>query len=605
MYFEIFKKGKLIKRGTETLDSPSWDNELMYVPSMKVTLPAYYNEYISGREEFRLFINDKCFWGIITGITLNKDDETLELNVDHAITEWTYRQISVNNAVKDKNINIIFKGSEIDRYGDITISANPFNIFLEEIGSFTPEQFIQRAGAVAWKSSGAKLEISVNASALENRAGSYDVSFSSGNASVTVKATVKESKEEKTQDGYTLSASSFSITTDDVGGLSSADYINRANATVTPSATITVDHSAVVATAGMYDVVFSISYVSGGETRQLSVTVSAIVTGEGSEPSVADDIADILSDTNFAYPGWTLNFSAKAEATTIDYVYSRQNKLDALTKTMELTPDLFWRVGFSRNKVVDISEFGKKKPYTISLKPTGKTNIHIITEPEVEYDFENVVNLATVYSEKSDSGMSSMTLREVYMNPSLQINGFPIVILRNNVNNERNYKMYTTQYPKLAPNNQLEYAILDEESIAMEAGELIEGTYAFNDLSPFTVDDNDGTTKQVTDADRKKAAQTAYHAAIKKLKSSRRRVKFRLEVEQLPVDLQVGDRVRFLYDNRLYMIEACTSYIKEIMSVDDWFYITSISYNFNEDESETNEIVLEKYLHIDRETDNQ
>ena len=31
----------------------------------------------------------------------------------------------------------------------------------------------------------------------------------------------------------------------------------------------------------------------------------------------------------------------------IDYVYSRQNKLEALTKTCELTDDIWWRVGFN------------------------------------------------------------------------------------------------------------------------------------------------------------------------------------------------------------------------------------------------------------------
>lgn len=434
MYFEIYKYDKLIKRGDEILGGLSWDNELMYTPSLNISLPITYHEYLSGREEMKVFVNDKCFWGVVVGLTENKDDETIDVDLEHVLTEWSYRQISVNNAIKNKAVNVVYK------------------------------------------------------------------------------------EEDKTK----------------------------------------------------------------------------------SNPTVQDQLDDIYDDTNFAYPGWRLNMSTKAKNTTIDYVYSRQTKLEALDKTMENTADLFYRVRFVNEKVLDISEMGQKKQYIISKKPSGVNNISIITEPTVEYEFGDVVNLASVYSEKSDSGMSSMTLREVYEDTSSQISGFPCVILRENVNNERNYQKYITQFPILAPNNALEYAIIDETSVALEGGTVIEGTYAFTDLSPFEIKDSQGKTKEVTNADRKRAAKTAYDAAVRKLKQARRRVKITVTTEKLPTDIAPGDRVRFIYDNSIYMLEACSNYMKKILSYDDWFYVSHISYDI-EGDTETDEITLEKYLHVDRE----
>lgn len=437
MYFEIYKKGELVKRGNEILGDLDWSNELMYVPSTSIDLPITYREFITGREEVKIYVNDKCFFGIVVGIEENKPTESMKVELEHVIREWSYRQISVNNAIKAKTINVIYQEEE----------------------------------------------------------------------------------------------------------------------------------------------------------------------GEG-DPTVSDQLAHIYSDKNFAYPGWVLNMSDKAKGTKIDYVYSRQHKLDALTKTVELTPDLFWRVRFIQDRVVDIGELGEKKPYIISTKPSGPTNIRIIEEPVIKHEFDKVINLATVYSEKSDSGMSSMTLREVYDNPTLQLPGFPVVILRENVNNERDYTHYVTQYPVLAPNNELEYAVLDEESIAIEGGVVIEGTYAFNDLSPFTVEDeNSGSdgTPTVTDEDRVMAATTAYHAAVRKLKEARRYYSISIKTEELPADLSVGDKVRLLYDNSVLIEGACSNYMKKMLSFDDWFYVTKIDYRIGVGGIETNTITLEKILRIERE----
>lgn len=620
MYFEIYKKGNLIKRGTSILGNLNWSNELMFVPSTDIELPIEYREFFVGREEIKIFTNDKCFWGIVLGIEENKPDETIKLKLEHVVQEWTYRQISVNNAIKDQNINVIFKGSVVGSKGGVNVSANPFDILVTEIPTFTNAKYISRAGAVAWSDAGDAVPITaVDSSKVKRKPGDYNVVFSTANgASVTVKANVKkmDGAKQKTKDGITVTAIAFELTVDEVGTFTKADYIERAYAMAWNSSgedvTIdTVDRSRVEATVGSYNVKFT--------AGDAAVKVKAKVLRSGADvtppdypdsaanvddPSIVDQLEDIYADVNMAYPGWRFNMSSAAEDTVIDYVYSRQNKLEALTKTMELTPDLFWRVRFVDERVIDISAFGDRKEWIVSKKPTGANNIRIIGDPVIKHDFENVINLATVYSEKSDSGMSSMTLREVYNDPTLQIDGFPCVILRSNVNNERDYHRYTTQYPKLASNNELEYAVIDEESVALESGYLIEGTYAFNDLAPFSVEEY-GETKEITDKDRIEAAKTAYHAAVKRLKQARRTFSIDVTVEELPADIAPGDKVRFIYDNELFKVEECSAYMQKILSYDDWFYITKIDYDIDETEAEVDKITLTKFLKIDRETSNE
>ena len=348
------------------------------------------------------------------------------------------------------------------------------------------------------------------------------------------------------------------------------------------------------------------TYTLTAETAQgTSITINLkVVDGSAGystidDPAVVDKLEDIYNDTNFAYPGWDIEFKDDSESHMIDYVYSRQNKLEALTQTMELTDNLWWRVGLWDEKRVEIGEFGEIKPYTLSKKPSGATNIKIIEEPTIDYDFENVVNVATVYSDKSDGGMSSLTLREVYEDVTSQMDGFPVVILHSNANNERDYSKYISQYPQLAPNNELEYAIIDEESVALESGTIIEGTYAFNDYSPFEIE-----SKRISNDKRKKAAETVYRAVVKKLIQARRSHNIKVVTEPIPCDLEVGDKIRFIYDNKIWNLEACSSYWKKILSMDDYFYVTAITYNYDEYGNLTNELTLTKWLKIERETSN-
>lgn len=411
-HFEILDHDKVIKRGNKILNTLSWTNELMTVPETEIVLPIEYKEYLTGRKEVKLFINNKVFHGVTIGMEEDKVSETITVQLLHVIHEWSYRQVSTNLASKNRTVN------------------------------------------------------------------------------------------------------------------------------------------------------------------------------------------DLYSTLDFRYPNWNINYQQDSAQRKIDYVYSRQTKLEALTKTCELTDDLYWRVGFDAGRTLDIGTFGDKKPYTITKLEPSDQNIKILTEPTIRHEYENVINMATVYGEKSDSGMSSMSLREVYNEDGAQIDGFPVVILRNGINNERAYNYI--EFTKLAPNNDIEYSVVDEESIAIEGDIAIEGTFAFNDLAPFNTD-----SKDITDEDRAKASKTAYDATVKRLKQLRRKYFYDLEVTPLPPDVNVGDRIRFIYDNQVLIQDDCSSYLKKVLTIDEWFYIVKIDYNFDANGVEFQAITLSKYLQTEREMNGQ
>ena len=624
MYFEIFKQGNLIIRGKKYIGTLQFDHELNLAPSTTMVLPADWVNIISGREEIKIHLDDgKIFWGIIWNYSpINKVDETITLDIRHVVTEWQYRQISVNHAQSNKELNIVYKGdkTETDVDNEESITASDFTIIAKKIDKMTLADWIAKAHAQAWSTAnGEKVAItSVDTSKFEKedddgkkvyKEGTYKVKFSTAKGTtVSVDCEVVQSVDYKTAKTHsdktnreTISARPFSVYVDEGFTASIVKKKVKAKAWVYRHKDQKVEVTSITTTfkneVGTYT-------VTASTARGTSITVRVTVEdgqdySNVDDPSVIDKLQDIYNDTNFAYPGWNIEWRDGAENRVIDYVYSRQNKLEALTATVELTDDLWWRVGFWNEKKIQIGKFGNLKPYIISKKKSGATNIRMIQEPTIEPDLENVVNVATVYSDKSDGGMSSLTLREVYMDTSLQKSGFPVVILHSNVNNERDYHMYISQFPQLAPNNEIEYAILDEESIALESGTLIEGTYSFNDLSPFQTEG-----KTISDAKRIQASKTVYDAVAKKLIQSRRSYDIILTTEHLPIDLLAGDKVRLIYDNKIWEQTACSNYWKKILSLNDEFYITHITYNIDEYGNEWCELTLTKWLKIERETAN-
>lgn len=615
MYFEIWKNDNLIRRGNKTLEPISFENELMYVPEFTLLLPIDWLECFDGWEEVKLFVNGKCFYGLVWDLEPDKIEETLRVTVRHIISEWEHRQISVNHAIPDRKLNVVYKGDEIEinNETDETITASNFSISRKALKHMTRAKWIKKASASAWvTSNGDKVAITtVDHSNVKKKSDTYKVTFATAKGTeVEVDCEVKDnidygSKKVKNvkSNNETIMAYPFTadidldLTAEEVEEKIKAKawtYNDKDKEPKIPITSYTTDFKNEV---GEYIVTAS---TAAGSSITVRVTIES-GTGYGeTDPAVVDNLEDIYNNMEFAYPGWQIEMQGDAGAEMIDYVYSKQNKLEALTQTMELTDNLFWRVGWWNYKKVEIGEFGEKKPYIVSLKPSGERNIHILSEPVIDYEFDNVVNVATVYSDKSDSGMASLTLREVYNDKTLQKEGFPVIILRGDVNDERDYSQYLApnQSPKLAPNNELEYAVLDVAGIAMESGRLIEGAFAFNDLNPF----NDFEDKRITDRRRIRAARAVYKAAIRMLKQNRRAISFEVVVEEVPSDLLPGDKVRLIYDNNVWNVEGCSSFYKKILSLDDYFYVTKIAHSIDEYEVETNTLTLCKWIKIERTT---
>lgn len=627
MFFEIYSQDNLIIRGKETLNTFEFDHELNLAPSLTMELDGSWIPLIDGREEVKIYFDDgKVFWGIVWDFDADKEQETLTLDVRHVVTEWQYRQISVNHAMSNKELNIVYKGDKVEKENGETITASDFTVNLKKISKMKTKDWVEKAHASAWvTATGEKVKIiKVDYSDIDKKKGKYQegnykVKFSTAKGtSVTVECTVKAAIERKRQKTESSKSNKETIAATPITmPLSTAEHKDDDDVKKMVKAKAWVyrhkkDSVEVTSITTNYEPKVGTYTVTAKTAKGTSITVKVVVepddTTSWGEASVVDKLEDIFNDMNFAYPGWQIDFQDDSATRMIDYVYSKQNKLEALTQTVELTDDLWWRVGYWNEKKIEIGKFGKLKPYTISTKPSGKTNIRMITEPTIDADIENVINVATVYSDKSDGGMTSLTLREVYMDKQLlregkidkliQKDGFPVVILRDGANNERNYP-YIDQFPKLAPNNELEYAVIDEESVALEKGILIEGSYSFNDLSPFELD-----SKTITDKKRIRAAKTVYEATIRKLKQARRSYDITVTTEPLPKDVLVGDKIRLLYDNRLFQLDKCSNYWKKLLSMNDEYYITKISYIFDEYGNETNEVTLAKWLKTERETAN-
>ena len=163
MYFEVFKHGNLIIRGKHILNTISLDNELMLAPSTTLVLPIDWLKVIDGREEIKIHLDDcRVFWGIVWDIEVDKVNETIELDIRHVITEWQYRQISVNHAISNKELNIVYKGDSttVSEENDESITASGFTVSVSVGQTLTDAEIIEKARASAWvTSNGDKVDI--------------------------------------------------------------------------------------------------------------------------------------------------------------------------------------------------------------------------------------------------------------------------------------------------------------------------------------------------------------------------------------------------------------------------------------------------------------
>ncbi|WP_461211772.1 phage tail tip lysozyme [Enterococcus sp. JNUCC 77] len=306
---------------------------------------------------------------------------------------------------------------------------------------------------------------------------------------------------------------------------------------------------------------------------------------------------EVFSQSPFLYSTfWYINCDEVAQKAEINYVFSKQDHLEALDKACELSPDIYWRVGFKYDRYLEIGAFGEEKNYILSKSGQTKRHINIIGDVNISKEFDDVFNALTVYGEKSDSSQASLTLREAYLDQEngekIAIDGFPIVILPYTVNNEQ--KDYYTDITKIASNNSVEYTIIDEFGVNLEQGKIIEQTKSFNDLAPFELDG-----ESVSDEDRAKQSKICLDAGVKLLKTEGRRKEIiEVPVGWLPPDINVMDKIYFDYDNSVVLFENCSRYCRKVYESSELFYINEIETTFDEENlAETNVLKLSKEVY--------
>ena len=291
---------------------------------------------------------------------------------------------------------------------------------------------------------------------------------------------------------------------------------------------------------------------------------------------------DLLNDFKIKY------LDDYAEKNLIEYEFSNETFLEFLTKVCEKTTSLYWRVNCYDPYLIEFGIFGIKKDVLIN-----EYN-HLVSLDSVEENYEDTINIAVAMSDKSDSGASSLTLRDIFHNPRFMLEGFPVIKTGNKVNSQRSYDY--PQLPVFAPEIiGDEFAVMDTEGIALEAGELYWGTVTDNDTQSIAKDN-----KEITDADRLKATEQLYRTAIRRLKNSRRKIIYSMTIEPITERrVQPGDRVMFVLNAGVWELTACTKYYEKILKESSWFFVTKLTDTYSNG-THLQKVELSKFLHSDR-----
>ena len=291
---------------------------------------------------------------------------------------------------------------------------------------------------------------------------------------------------------------------------------------------------------------------------------------------------DLLNDFKIKY------VDDYAEKNLIEYEFSNETFLEFLTKVCEKTTSLYWRVNRYDPYLIEFGIFGLKKDVLIN-----EYN-NLVSLDSVEENYEDTINIAVAMSDKSDSGASSLTLRDIFHNPRFMLEGFPVIKTGNKVNSQRSYDY--PQLPVFAPEIiGDEFAVMDTEGIALEAGELYWGTVTDNDTQSIAEDN-----KEITDVDRLKATEQLYRTAIRRLKNSRRKVIYSMTIEPITERrVQPGDRVMFVLNAGVWELTACTKYYEKILKGSSWFFVTKLTDTYSNG-THLQKVELSKFLHSDR-----
>ena len=156
-------------------------------------------------------------------------------------------------------------------------------------------------------------------------------------------------------------------------------------------------------------------------------------------------LKNLYNHMDFNMPGWVYEFSPKAAETRIEYTFSGESKLEAISEAVDQTEDIHWRVKLTEDKVLQFSEFGDIKPIVLSTargdmgeNDCGEDNNYpvMLTEPILSMNFTNHVNRIVVLCGDIDKDVEHLTLKWMYHHPAYWTEGFPIGMYDLNVNQQ-------------------------------------------------------------------------------------------------------------------------------------------------------------------------
>lgn len=347
----------------------------------------------------------------------------------------------------------------------------------------------------------------------------------------------------------------------------------------------------------------------------------------GYSSTMGDDTQTYEARVKFA-------FRDGVENTPIEMSFSSQNKLAALNEVLSNTEEVHFVVDLSKEDTIILGKFGDLTPVLIS--PTAyyddedcnerdKSNfVTMLTEPVYNVDYTNHFNRAVVFCGDVAEDIMHMTLKEVYEDQSLQIEGFPVGMYDNEINlqpeaewkersesdthihnttkinNEKVYKKY--EVVAYANNDNREYYVTDQQQLN-EDGVIYHTVFNFTDLYPIpelerkeNEDDPDEEAVEyaITDDDRKAIVQRAYWRAIRKLKSQRPEHVWQFNSTPLPYNFQDGQKVSFYFVKKVVnRDDDCEPYEKTVVKIQKDLYVTKRTITFDEELNEINTITLD------------
>lgn len=158
------------------------------------------------------------------------------------------------------------------------------------------------------------------------------------------------------------------------------------------------------------------------------------------------------------------------------------------------------------------------------------------------------------------------------------------------INNERVYTDYDIiQY---TGNTNREYYVTDSVQLEKDGRVVKQEVHQYSDLYPIPA-----TNKVITTDDIIEMEKRAYRRAVRMLKAQRPEEVFQFDTTALPKDVFPGDKIRFIYTKTITEIDECGNKVEtDIISVDDYYYITGLTMSFDEALNEVDTITIDKEL---------